>query len=144
MANSSSTHLETEIDLPLVRVYKNGTVERFKGTQTVPPSLSDSKTTVQSKDVLYYLDQNLQARLYLPKETKPDQKLPLLVYCHGGGFVLETAFSPTYHNYLNILVSEANVVAVSVDYRRARKIPYRYRTRTAGPLFNGPARMLVV
>ncbi|CAN1773296.1 60S ribosomal protein L18a [Linum perenne] len=93
------------------------------GTETVPASLSDPKTTVQSKDVPYCLDPNLQARLYLPKQVEPGQKLPLLVYYHGGGFVIETAFSPTYHNHLNILVAEANVIAVSVDYRRAPECP---------------------
>ncbi|GAY33357.1 hypothetical protein CUMW_284110, partial [Citrus unshiu] len=38
-------------------------------------------------------------------------------------FFIETAFSPTYHNYLNDLVSEANIIAVSVDYRRAPEHP---------------------
>ncbi|CAN1133506.1 Probable carboxylesterase 7 [Linum perenne] len=124
MANSSSTDLEIAVDLaPMVRVYKNGVVERFMGTETVSASLSDPKTTVQSKDVPYSLDPNLQARLYLPKQVEPGQKLPLLVYYHGGGFVIETAFSPTYHNHLNILVAEANVIAVSVDYRRAPECP---------------------
>ncbi|CAN0841257.1 Probable carboxylesterase 13 [Linum grandiflorum] len=124
MANSSSADLEIEVDLsPMIRVYKNGTVERLVGTQTVPALLSDPETTVQSKDVPYSLDPYLQARIYIPKETKPGQKLPLLVYYHGGGFVIETAFSPMYHNHLNILVAEANVVAVSVDYRRAPESP---------------------
>ena len=37
--------------------------------------------------------------------------------------MIETAFSSTYHNYLNTLVAEANVIGVSVDYRRAPEHP---------------------
>uniref|UniRef100_A0A2P2IN98 Uncharacterized protein MANES_10G066400 n=1 Tax=Rhizophora mucronata TaxID=61149 RepID=A0A2P2IN98_RHIMU len=104
---------------PFVRVYKNGQIERFLGTEIVSPSLDDPKTGVQSKDVVYSTEANLSSRLYLPKDTSTNQKLPLLVYFHGGGFVVETAFSPLYQNYLNSLVAEARVMAVSVDYRRA-------------------------
>ncbi|KMT16556.1 hypothetical protein BVRB_3g048490 [Beta vulgaris subsp. vulgaris] len=51
------------------------------------------------------------------------KKLPLLLYFHGGGFCLESTFSSKYHNYLNSLASEAQVmiVFVSVEYRRAPK-----------------------
>ncbi|CAL1389443.1 unnamed protein product [Linum trigynum] len=127
MADSSSTpstKLEITHDFPpFLRIYKDGVVERLMGTQTVPASLDDPKTAVQSKDVPYSHDPHLVARLYLPKQTKPGQKLPLLIYYHGGGFVIETAFSPTYHNHLNTLVKVANVIAVSVDYRRAPEHP---------------------
>ncbi|XP_021896766.1 probable carboxylesterase 12 [Carica papaya] len=107
---------------PMLRVYKNGRVERLMGTATLPPSL-DPTTNVQSKDVIYSPQTNQHARLFLPKSTHPNQKLPLLVYFHGGGFAIETAFSPTYHNHLNTLVAEANIIAVSVDYRRAPEHP---------------------
>ncbi|GAY36899.1 hypothetical protein CUMW_280110 [Citrus unshiu] len=75
-------------------------------------------------DVLYLPENTLSARLYIPKNTKDqNQKLPLVVYFHGGGFCVHTACSSTYNNYLNNLVSEANIIAVSVDYRRAPKNP---------------------
>ncbi|KAH9656244.1 putative carboxylesterase 13 [Citrus sinensis] len=115
---------------PLIRVYKDGRVERFVGNDTVPPSF-DPKTNVDSKDVVYSPQNSnnsnaLSARLYLPKGTNNNNnnnKLPLLVYIHGGGFCIETAFSLFYHSYLNALVSACNVVAVSVDYRRAPENP---------------------
>ncbi|KAJ4844766.1 hypothetical protein Tsubulata_003468 [Turnera subulata] len=103
--------------LPLLRVYKDGRVDRLMGEDIVPPG--DPKGVVLSKDVLYSPEANLSSRLYLPKNTNPGQKLPLLIYIHGGGFCIESAFSPTYHNHLNFLVPEANVIAVSVEYRRA-------------------------
>ncbi|XP_021286480.1 probable carboxylesterase 12 [Herrania umbratica] len=119
-----STTSEIAIDCaPLLRVYKDGRVERLLGTQTVPPG-RDPKTNVESKDVVFSQETGLYVRLYIPKGIRSSsQKLPLLVYFHGGGFCIETASSPTYHNYLNSLVSEANIVAVSVDYRRAPEHP---------------------
>uniref|UniRef100_A0A6M2EFF7 Alpha/beta hydrolase fold-3 domain-containing protein n=1 Tax=Populus davidiana TaxID=266767 RepID=A0A6M2EFF7_9ROSI len=106
---------------PLIRVYKDGHVERLMGVDIVPPV--DPNSNVMSRDVVYSPELDLSCRLYFPKNTNPNQKLPLLVYFHGGGFVIETAFSSTYHNYLNTLVAEANVIGVSVDYRRAPEHP---------------------
>lgn len=108
---------------PMVRVYKDGRVERLMGTATVPASL-DEKTGVSSKDVVISPESGLSARLYIPKlPASSPRKLPLLVYIHGGGFIIESSQSPTYHNYLNPLVSEAEVVVVSVEYRRAPEHP---------------------
>ncbi|KAK0581249.1 hypothetical protein LWI29_011747 [Acer saccharum] len=110
---------ELVLDLPpMLRFYKDGRVERLMGTEIVPPSF-DPKTNVESKDTVYSPEHNLSVRIYLPRNTQQNQKLPLVVYFHGGGFVIETAFSPTYHNFVNTLASEANIIAVSVDYRRA-------------------------
>ncbi|KAM7263940.1 hypothetical protein ACFE04_001623 [Oxalis oulophora] len=105
---------------PFLRIHKDGTIERLLGTAVTPPSL-DPVTKVESKDVVYSPEHKLSCRLYKPQNVT--NKLPLVVYFHGGGFLVETASSPTYHNYLNKLVSEANVIAVSVDYRRAPEDP---------------------
>ncbi|XP_074571722.1 tuliposide A-converting enzyme 1, chloroplastic-like [Curcuma longa] len=107
---------------PFVRIYKSGRVERFLGTAVVPAGV-DSATGVVSKDVVVDPATNLSARLYLPGHPQPDRALPVLVYFHGGGFVIESATSPTYHNYLNPLVAAAGVIAVSVEYRRAPECP---------------------
>ncbi|KAK5837954.1 probable carboxylesterase 12 [Gossypium arboreum] len=118
------TASEIRIDAaPLLRVYQDGRIERLLGTQTVPPGL-DPKTNVESKDVVYSQETAQSVRIYVPGTVVTSaQKLPLLVYFHGGGFCIETAFSPTYQNYLNALVAEAKIVAVSVDYRRAPEHP---------------------
>ncbi|KAK4493416.1 hypothetical protein RD792_017682 [Penstemon davidsonii] len=88
----------------------------------VPPSI-DPLTNVQSKDIIISPENNISARLYLPKNPDPHNKLPLLVYFHGGAFLVESAFSQKYHKHLNLLVKEANVVALSVDYRLAPEHP---------------------
>ncbi|KAL5855618.1 hypothetical protein ACOSQ4_005420 [Xanthoceras sorbifolium] len=107
---------------PLFQIYKDGRVDRLINTEIVPPSF-DPKTNVESKDILYSPEHHLSVRLYLPKNTHQNQKLPLLVYFRGGGFCVGTVFAPINHNYLNILVSEANIIAVSVDYRNAPEHP---------------------
>lgn len=121
-----SSSNEVVLDLsPMIKIYKDGHIERLIGSDIVPPSF-DPTTNVESKDILISKDQNISARIFIPKlnnDQFPNQKLPLLVYFHGGGFCVETPFSPPYHNFLNTIVSKANVIAVSVDYRRAPEHP---------------------
>ncbi|KAH7679409.1 Carboxylesterase protein [Dioscorea alata] len=118
--------LDNQIDQdfgPLIRVYKSGRIERMLGTDVVPPS-TDPSTGVSSKDLLIDPTTGLSVRLYLPADhLHPDPSLPLLIYFHGGGFCIESASSPTYHNYLNSLVARSNITVVSVDYRRAPEHP---------------------
>ncbi|XP_059294505.1 2-hydroxyisoflavanone dehydratase-like [Lycium ferocissimum] len=118
-----SSDNEVTVDFsPLLRVYKNGHVERMFGSPIVPPSPEDPITGVTSKDI--NISPEIKARIYLPNLTNTaNQKLPILVYYHGGGFCLESAFSFLDHRYLNLIVSEANVIAVSVEYRLAPEHP---------------------
>ncbi|KAF5203245.1 2-hydroxyisoflavanone dehydratase [Thalictrum thalictroides] len=113
--------------LPYLRVYQDGHVERLSETDKVPPGF-DSKTSVTSKDSLIIPNQHVSARIYLPKVTNTNNKLPVLVYYHGGAFCLSSPSSPTYHNCLNSLVSKANVIAVSVNFRLApeHRLPIAY------------------
>ncbi|CAK7329844.1 unnamed protein product [Dovyalis caffra] len=107
---------------PFLRIYKDGHIERLRGTDIVPSGL-EPKTSVLSKDVVYSPELNLSSRLYLQEKTNPNQKLPILVYYHGGGFCIETPFNFRYHNHLNNLVAESNVIAISVDYRLVPEHP---------------------
>ncbi|MCE5167030.1 hypothetical protein HAX54_034146 [Datura stramonium] len=118
MANSNE--VVTEMDC-WYRIYKDGRVERLydrNGLMYVPPSLDDPHTGVSSKDVT--ISPHVSARIYLPKNTTTiTQKLPIIVYYHGGALVLGSAFFNAYQRYLNILVSESNAIAISVEYRLA-------------------------
>ncbi|XP_048136922.1 2-hydroxyisoflavanone dehydratase-like [Rhodamnia argentea] len=98
----------------------------MSGTPYVPPCLEDPKTGVASKDITIREDPLIRARLHLPKlETvneKP-QKLPILVYYHGGGFCIGSAFSLFEYQHLTTLVAEAKILAVSIEYRLAPECP---------------------
>ncbi|VAH92687.1 unnamed protein product [Triticum turgidum subsp. durum] len=105
----------------VVRVYKSGRVERFDGTDTntVPPCPSgDPAYGVASKDVVLDASANISARLYIPA-AEPGKKLPVVVYFHGGGFLVQTPASPFYHAYTASLAAAAPAVVVSVNYRLA-------------------------
>ncbi|XP_031110724.1 2-hydroxyisoflavanone dehydratase-like [Ipomoea triloba] len=106
---------------PMLIVYTDGRVHRIADFPFVPPSPEDPSAAVSSKDVT--ISPHISARIYLPKLAAADQKLPILVWFHGGGFCIESAFSSLYHRYLNILASEAQAVAVSVEYRLAPESP---------------------
>ncbi|KAK1305417.1 putative carboxylesterase 2 [Acorus calamus] len=107
---------------PFFLIHTDGTISRFGEDWVSPPSF-DPVTGVTSKDVIVSSDTGVSARLYLPKLSSPQTKLPLFIYFHGGAFCIGKASSTFYHQYLNHLVSEANVVAVSVDYRRPPEDP---------------------
>ncbi|KAL5785492.1 hypothetical protein ACOSQ2_007884 [Xanthoceras sorbifolium] len=121
--DSTSTVKEVSSELlPFLRVYKDGSVERLTGSPIVPPSPEDPETGVSSKDITISEDPNITARIYLPK-AQPDQKLPVLVYFHGGGFCFESAYSLVETKLMNSLVSEAKIVAISIEYRLAPEHP---------------------
>ncbi|XP_073135434.1 probable carboxylesterase 2 [Henckelia pumila] len=108
---------------PYLKVYEDGSVERFLGVETVPPTLH-SDTGVSSKDVLILPERGVSARLYRPDPPADHHKKhPLVVYFHGGAFCISSPADPKYHDMLSKLVKEAQIVLVSVDYRRAPEIP---------------------
>ncbi|EXC44833.1 putative carboxylesterase 2 [Morus notabilis] len=119
---STTKEIATEI-LPFMRVYKDGSVDRLLESPLVPTSPGDPETGVSSKDISISLNPAISARLFLPPLNHNNQKLPVLVYFHGGGFCFESAFSSDHHRFLNSLVSQAKVLAVSVEYRLAPEYP---------------------
>lgn len=110
--------------LPWLKVYQDGTIDRLWGYE-VAPATFDSQTGVTSKDVVISPETGVSVRLYCP--TLPPitttQKLPLYVYFHGGAFCVGSTADPKYHNFVNKLVAEAKMIAVSVNYRQAPEHP---------------------
>lgn len=108
---------------PYLREYKDGTVERLAGTLVAPAGL-DPQTGVESKDRVIIPETGVSARIYRPNlPNKSGQKLPLVLYLHGGAFCISSVADPLYHNSLIMLVAAANIIVVSVDYRRAPEYP---------------------
>jgi acetyl esterase/lipase len=106
---------------PLLVVYKSGRLERPIPMPLVPPG-RDAATAVVSRDV--HLSPSSFARLYLPPAAAGSNKrLPVLVYFHGGGFVIGSAAAAVYQRCLNDLAAACPAVAVSVDYRLAPEHP---------------------
>lgn len=56
-------------------------------------------------------------RIYTPREPAAGEQLPILVYLHGGGFVVGSLDS--YDSLCRALANRADCIVVSVDYRLA-------------------------
>ncbi|CAN6268777.1 unnamed protein product [Urochloa humidicola] len=106
----------------LIRIFKSGRVERYCGSDPFP-GCTDANTGVASKDLA--ISPDVAVRLYLPPGAAKDggTRLPILVYFHGGGFCLLSAFNAIMHGYLNSLAARAGAVVVSVEYRLAPEHP---------------------
>ncbi|TVU09808.1 hypothetical protein EJB05_43304, partial [Eragrostis curvula] len=110
---------EIVFDLGYFRLYKDGRVHRADGLDATAPAGFDAATGVTSRDVVIDAGTGVAARLYLPTIRDPATKLPVLVFFHGGAFVIGSPGLPVFHDYANNLVASARVVAVSVRYRLA-------------------------
>uniref|UniRef100_A0ACD6APB8 Uncharacterized protein n=1 Tax=Avena sativa TaxID=4498 RepID=A0ACD6APB8_AVESA len=100
---------------PYLCQYKSGRVFR-PGSNAVVPAGTDPLTGVVSKDIHVGA---ARARVYLPPGAATAAKLPVVVYFHGGGFVVGSPARPSTHAYLNDLVARAGAIGVSVYYRLA-------------------------
>lgn len=94
----------------------------------------------------------LPARVYTPAEATDGQRRPLIVYWHGGGWVI--ADLDTYDASARALARETDAIVLSCHYRQApeHKFPaahedalaaYRWATNHAEELGADPARIAV-
>ncbi|TKW33526.1 hypothetical protein SEVIR_2G242500v4 [Setaria viridis] len=119
---------EVVIGCDAFRIYRSGKMDRLHLhlPARVPAGL-DPATGVTSKDVVLDASTGLSARLFLPTSRgargSSSEKLPILVFFHGGAFLIESAVSPLYHGYVASLAAAAGVLAVSVEYRLAPEHP---------------------
>ena len=76
---------EVDFDFsPFLIRYKSGRVRRLMGTSRVDAG-ADAASGVTSRDVAIDAGAGLAARLYIPSDVfGTPEKLPLLVYFHGG------------------------------------------------------------
>lgn len=114
---------EIVFDLGYFRLYKDGRFHRAGGADDAAPAGFDADTGVTSRDVVIDATTGVAARLYLPTVPNATTKLPILVFFHGGSFVVGSPGHPTFHSYINYLAASAGVVVVSVRYRLVPEHP---------------------
>ncbi|KAL9432284.1 hypothetical protein AB3S75_027327 [Citrus x aurantiifolia] len=89
---------------------------------------SQPKNGVKSSDIVIDSGRNLWFRLYTPTnivtETSTTSSLPVIVYFHGGGFVLLAANSKRFDDHCRRLAKEIPAVVISVNYRLAPENRY--------------------
>lgn len=95
-----------------------------------PPLLKPVDGGLQSSDVVIDHSRDLWFRLYYtnPVLLQQHDGLPVVVYFHGGGFVLMSADSKIYDDFCCRLARELHAVVVSVNYRLApdHRCPSQY------------------
>ncbi|CAA6664846.1 unnamed protein product [Spirodela intermedia] len=125
----------------LLRVYKDGHVERFPVVPEVPCTWLPELEVI-SGDVVIDPSTRVWARLYAPI-APPRGKLPALVYFHGGGFCVGSAAWRCYHEFLAKVASRAGCLIMSVNYRLSLRTPSgrlrrRHRRREVDPAAGHP------
>ncbi|KAK7320690.1 hypothetical protein VNO77_30392 [Canavalia gladiata] len=104
-----------------LQVYSNGSVKRFD-PEIVPASL-ESSSGYKSKDVIIDSSKPITGRLFLPNSPISSEKLPILVYFHGGGFCIGSTTWLGYHNFLGDFSVISQSIILSIDYRLAPENP---------------------
>lgn len=104
-------------------LYDDGSVDR---TWTGPPEVKFMSDAVpphhQFVDGVATADvtsDGLKLRIYLPENHEKDEKLPILLHFHGGGFCISEADWFMYYAVYTRLARETRAVVVSVYLRRA-------------------------
>ncbi|KAJ8450811.1 hypothetical protein Cgig2_032436 [Carnegiea gigantea] len=106
-------------------VLKDGRVNFFYPPTRIIPPADDPLTGVKIKDA--QISSDVSARVFLPP-LSADEKLPVMLYVHGGAFCMQSAFNAIYTPFVADLTARARIIAVSVEYGLfpARPIPACY------------------
>lgn len=123
--NSHKDHGPVIEEIPgLIRLYKDGHVDRLPAVPEVPSSWSP-EPDVSSRDAVISQQTGVWARVYSPRRQPPHS---LLIYFHGGGFCVGSAAWRCYHEFLSKLASRTGCAIVSVNYRLApqHRLPAAY------------------
>ncbi|KAK3039325.1 hypothetical protein RJ639_028725 [Escallonia herrerae] len=101
---------------PFFRVYKDGHVERYPESPYIEPAL-DPGTGVEAKDVVISSEPSIKARVFMPRITGPEEKLPLW------SLLCRITLQRRNPQLLTSFVSLARVIVVSVNYKLAPENP---------------------
>ncbi|CAN1266897.1 Carboxylesterase 1, partial [Linum perenne] len=98
----------------------DGTLTRLPSEPRTDPSL-DPTQPVLSKDIQINQSKQTFLRLFLPNQISDSksERLPLLIYFHGGGFIICWPSSTFFHDYCSNATFQLPAVVASVDYRLA-------------------------
>ncbi|KAL8112133.1 putative carboxylesterase 6 [Apium graveolens] len=118
---SQQPRVVTEEIHGLIKVYKDGHVERPQIVPCVTSNTLAPELGITSHDIVIDKFTGVWARFYVPNCS--GNKLPLLVYFHGGGFCVGSAAWSCYHDFLARLAAKAGCIIMSVNYRLAPENP---------------------
>lgn len=102
--------------------YYEMTPQEARGIRTVPTWQSihtPHLAIVEDKEITVRDGQQITVRLYIPERA---EKLPVIIYYHGGGWVFGDLGSADAG--CRLLADKAHAIVVSVDYRLAPEYPF--------------------
>ncbi|KAJ0100111.1 hypothetical protein Patl1_20023 [Pistacia atlantica] len=107
----------------------DGTATRKRNVLHI--SDSDHDPRVLFKDVPINTSNETWARIFLPRQvldSSSTTKLPLIVYYHGGGFIIGSLDESISHDFCSNVALEYPAVVVSAEYRLApeHRLPAAY------------------
>ncbi|XP_075637730.1 strigolactones hydrolase CXE15 [Castanea sativa] len=106
----------------VLQLFSDGSVFRSENINFKDPVVHDN--SVLFKDCLFDEKLNLHLRMYKPTSTEINgsintNKLPIIVFIHGGGFCVGSRTWPSSHNCCVRLASGLDALVVAIDYRLA-------------------------
>ncbi|WVZ61978.1 hypothetical protein U9M48_011782 [Paspalum notatum var. saurae] len=130
--------------LGMLQLLSDGTVKRAPSPLVLPDDgvsvPSADAPAVRWKDVVYDETRGLSLRMFVPSAGAGDgagaEKLPVLVYFHGGGFCVGSFADPNFHAFCLRLAAELPAVVLSADYRLAPEHRLPAAFDDAGRLFS--------
>lgn len=109
----------------------DASITRLPGPPCTPASSDLNNPFHLTKDFDINQSKGNWARIFIPRKAFDpsfSQKLPLIIYLHGGGFVVASVNSPMFDDFYRTIVAEIPAVVVSVEYRLApeHRLPAAY------------------
>jgi hypothetical protein len=134
---------EITVDLyPFLREYKGGRIERFVRSPFVAASEDAAASHgVATRDVVVDEITGVSARLFLPSLRDSDcderQRLPVIMYVHGGSFCTGSAFCRMYHAYARSLAARTGARLTFVEVVCSDPAEHRRRIEGRTPDWPG-------
>jgi acetyl esterase/lipase len=105
----------------VVQLFSDGSVVRGDESVVMLAGPLPDVLGVEWKDVVYDAARNLKVRVYRPPlaDGEESNKLPVLVYFHGGGYCMGAYDQQMFHSCCQRFAAELPALVLSVQYRLA-------------------------